>query len=100
MKTKLYIVSGRQETEILTPKIFKTKTEAEIFVSNILYKIASNCYEDEEYFLGEDKEYDRDILDKWANDKGYMYENDEYGGLFYNGNEYIELVITECEIEI
>lgn len=97
MKMKLYVVSGRIDTEIIDPSVFKTRKDAEIYVSDFIYETASMSYEDEE---GSNEELDRDILDEWAEDNGYEFHNDEYSGVFYNGGEYTELVITECEIEI
>ena len=97
MKTKIYVVSGRFDTEIIDPSVFKTRKDAGIYVSDFIYKTASMSYEDEE---GLNEELDRDILDEWAENNGYEFHNDEYGGVFYDGGEYTELVITEHKIEI
>ncbi len=98
MKIKLYIVSGRVDTSVIIPRIFKTKWEAEIEMQDIIYEAAKQCYEWNEDDPVEDLDYD--ILCEWAEENGYEFGYEEDYGSFYDGNEYTEAMITEKEIDI
>lgn len=99
---KIYIVSGRIDTDVLFPRVFKTKEEAEQEVKEIVLLAARDSYHDtvSVYEDGEEKEPDWGTLENWACENGYefYFELLENRGVFYDGSEYTEAVFTEHEI--
>lgn len=94
---ELYIVSGRIDTDVLYPRVFKTLEEAEKEVKDIIYESARQAYEEDEY---PDETPDWETLESWADDNGYEFEYYEHRGVYSDGNEYVEAEITMHEIEI
>ena len=92
---KIYIVSGRIDTDILFPRVFKTKEEAEQEVKDIIYEAARQFYE---YEADAEENPSWEALEEWANDNGYEFSFLEDRGVFYEGSEYTEAMITEHEI--
>lgn len=94
---ELYIVSGRVDTEILFPRIFKTYEEAEQEVKSFVYESARQDYQ-----YNEDPEENPswETLEEWAYDNDFEFEYSEDRGSFYGGGEYSEAVITKHTIEI
>jgi hypothetical protein len=94
---KIYIVSGRIDTDVLYPRVFKTREEAEQEVKDIIFEAARQCYQYED-----DAEDNPDwgTLENWACENGYefYFEFLENRGVFYDGREYTEAEITEHEI--
>lgn len=93
---KIYIVSGRIDTDILFPRVFKTKEEAEQEVKDIIYEAARQFYEYDEADAEENPSWE--TLEEWADNNGYEFEYYEDRGVFYEGSEYTEVEITEHEI--
>lgn len=97
---KIYIVSGRIDTDVLFPRVFKTREEAEQEVKEIVLLVARDSYHDSVsiYEDDEEKEPDWETLEDWASDNGYEFSFLEDRGCFYDGSEYTEIEITEHEI--
>lgn len=93
---KIYIVSGRIDTDVLFPRVFKTREEAEQEVKDIIYEAARQFYEYDEADAEENPNWE--MLEEWADNNGYEFEYYEYRGVFYEGSEYTEAMITEHEI--
>ena len=93
---KIYIVSGRIDTDVLYPRVFKTKEEAEREVKDIIYEAARQFYEYDEADAEENPSWE--TLEEWADNNGYEFEYYEDRGVFYEGSEYTEAVFTEHNI--
>lgn len=97
-KLELYIVSGRVDTEILFPRVFKTYGEAEDEVKDIIYLSAKESYL--ESGDGEEGNPSWEMLEDWADNNLYEFEFSEDRGVFYDGNEYTEAEITKHVVTI
>lgn len=97
---KIYIVSGRIDTDVLYPRVFKTKEEAEQEAKGIILYAAQDSYHDivNVYEDDDGKDPDWDALGEWAEDNGYEFDFSEDRGVFYDGSEYTEVEITEHNI--
>ena len=97
---KIYIVSGRIDTNVLFPRVFKTKEEAEQEAKGIILHAAQDSYHDivSVYEDGEWKEPDWDALEDWAFEEGFEFNFSGDLGVFYDGSEYTEVYITEHNI--
>ena len=97
---KIYIVSGRIDTNVLFPRVFKTKEEAEQEAKGIILHVAQDSYHDivSVYEDGEGKGPDLDALEDWAFEKGFEFNFSGDRGVFYDGSEYTEVEITEHNI--
>lgn len=97
---KIYIVSGRIDTDVLYPRVFKTKEEAEQEAKGIILCAAQDSYHDivSAYEDGEGKDPDWGALEDWAFEERFEFDFSEDRGVFYDGSEYTEVEITEHEI--
>ena len=92
---KIYIVSGCIDTDVLSPRVFKTREAAEQEVKGIIYESARRFYQYED---GAEDNPDWETIETWAEDNGYEFDFSEDCGVFYDGRECAEAVINEHNI--
>ena len=95
---ELYIVSGRIDTDVLYPRVFRDKESAEEEVKEIIYLAARESYLDSGD--GEEENPSWETLEDWAMDSYYEFEFAEDRGVFYDGSEYTEAEITKHVVTI
>lgn len=95
---KLYIVSGRIDTDVLFPRPFPTREDAEKEAKEIIYESARQTYQYDVDDAEENPSWE--TLEKWADDNLFEFEYYEDEGKFYDGNEITEVKITEHNINL
>lgn len=86
---KIWIVSARYGTEMITPAVYKDQATAEHYAREYIHDAAMNDYD------GDITHPTFDQLEEWSTDRGYVMNEFYY---WNGGNDATEAMITEVTI--